>query len=342
MKPLCREDPRSAGPYQLLGLLGAGGMGRVYLGRSPGGRNVAVKVIRPEFASDPTFHARFRREVEAARRVGGRWTAQVIDADPAAEQPYLVTAYVPGPSLSAAVHRHGPLPPRTLLALGVGLAEALVAVHAAGVVHRDLKPSNVLLTLDGPTVIDFGIARAVDSSSSLLSGLDEALGLPPGQGAPGGDSASSGVAAGAARPGTLPAGYVGTWEGRVVSRLGVVQDVVITLRAGASGQTVGDATFTLVGLNGLEGLGTASVRCVGDVELVGLTDPADAAAGTTVAGVVLRDVPGSGENPTLLPGVPVCTSGGTSRLAMAADGTLTYLSEEEAAGRPTGPLRRRG
>ncbi|MGI5200703.1 serine/threonine-protein kinase [Spirillospora sp. CA-108201] len=144
--------------------LGAGGMGQVFLGSSPGGRAVAVKLVHPGFASDAEFRRRFKREVEAARQVGGFHTAPVVDADPDAEIPWLVTAYVPGPSLAAAVAEHGPFPAASALALGAGLAEALEAVHGAGVVHRDLKPSNVLLAADGPRVIDFGIARAVDAS----------------------------------------------------------------------------------------------------------------------------------------------------------------------------------
>jgi serine/threonine protein kinase len=164
VKPLRADDPQVVGRYQLIGSLGGGGMGRVYLARGAGGRTVAVKVIRPEYTDDPAFRIRFRREVEAARRVGGAWTAPVLDADPDAEDPYLVTAYIPGPSLSQAVTEHGPLPVRTVRALGAGLAEALIAVHRAGLVHRDLKPSNVLLSLDGPRVIDFGISRAVDAS----------------------------------------------------------------------------------------------------------------------------------------------------------------------------------
>lgn len=170
MRPLRAEDPIAVGGYRLLGTLGAGGMGRVYLARSQGGRTVAVKVIRPEYADEPAFRSRFRREVDAARRVGGPWTAPLLDADADSERPYLVTAYIPGPSLGKAVADRGPLPAPTVRALGAGLAEALMAVHAAGLVHRDLKPSNVLLSLDGPRVIDFGISRAIDASVLTTSG----------------------------------------------------------------------------------------------------------------------------------------------------------------------------
>ncbi|MFH9588046.1 protein kinase [Streptomyces luteogriseus] len=169
MRPLDVDEPTVVGPYRLLGRLGSGGMGRVYLGRSPGGRTVAVKIVHPHFALDEEFRARFRREVDAARRVGGAWTASVLDADPGARVPWVATAYAAGPSLSAAVADGGPLPAPTVRALGAGLAEALAAVHELGLVHRDVKPSNVLLTLDGPLLIDFGIARATDGTASLTS-----------------------------------------------------------------------------------------------------------------------------------------------------------------------------
>ncbi|MFF5648591.1 serine/threonine-protein kinase [Streptomyces collinus] len=169
MRPLDVDEPTVVGPYRLLGRLGSGGMGRVYLGRSAGGRTVAVKIVHPHFALDEEFRARFRREVEAARRVGGAWTAPVLDADPGARVPWVATAYAAGPSLSAAVADGGPLPAHTVRALGAGLAEALAAVHELGLVHRDVKPSNVLMTLDGPLLIDFGIARATDGTASLTS-----------------------------------------------------------------------------------------------------------------------------------------------------------------------------
>jgi serine/threonine protein kinase len=146
-------------------------MGRVFLGRSAGGRPVAVKVIRSELAADPDFRGRFRREVAAARRVNGLFTAMVVDADVDAEEPWLATAYVPGPSLAEAVRDHGPLPTGSVLALTAGLAESLAAIHAAGVVHRDLKPPNVLLAEDGPRVIDFGISRAAEATSMTRAGF---------------------------------------------------------------------------------------------------------------------------------------------------------------------------
>ncbi|MFI2436824.1 serine/threonine-protein kinase [Streptomyces sp. NPDC018693] len=171
MQPLGADEPTVVGPYRLLGRLGSGGMGRVYLGRSAGGRTVAVKIVHPHFALDEEFRARFRREVEAARRVGGAWTAPVLDADPEAAVPWVATAYAAGPSLAAAVTSDGggALPGHTARVLGAGLAEALAAVHELGLVHRDVKPSNVLLTVDGPLLIDFGIARATDGTASLTS-----------------------------------------------------------------------------------------------------------------------------------------------------------------------------
>ncbi|MFE9789063.1 protein kinase [Nocardia salmonicida] len=169
MQPLDPNDPRRIGDYRLLGVLGAGGMGKVYLGRNPGGRTVAVKVIRPDLI-DPEFRARFRREVAAAQRVGGAFTAPVLDADVDAEAPWLATGYVAGISLTDAVTQFGPFAEPTLLALAHGLAEALGAVHAAGIVHRDLKPSNVMLAIDGPKVIDFGIARVIADSALTTTG----------------------------------------------------------------------------------------------------------------------------------------------------------------------------
>ena len=169
-------DPRKVGPYWLLGRLGSGGMGQVFLGRSPGGRLVAVKVVRAELAGQAEFRHRFAREVAAARTVSGLFTAPVVDADVDAPVPWLATAYVPGLSLAEAITSHGPLPATSVLALAAGLAEGLGAIHAAGIVHRDLKPSNVLLAEDGPRVIDFGISRAAEAS--MLTGTGVVFGSP--------------------------------------------------------------------------------------------------------------------------------------------------------------------
>ncbi|MFB7665195.1 PQQ-binding-like beta-propeller repeat protein [Kitasatospora sp. NPDC056138] len=199
MEPLDVTDPEAVGPYRLLARLGAGGMGRVYLARSAGGRTVAVKVVRPELAEDQEFRSRFAREVEAAQAVDGAYTAPVVDADKDGPVPWLATAYVLGPSLTDAVLAHGPLPEDSVRALGAGLAQALAAVHRAGLVHRDLKPSNVLLAADGPRLIDFGIARAMEGDSLTRTGIvvgspgymspEQASGLPIG---PAGDVFSLG------------------------------------------------------------------------------------------------------------------------------------------------------
>ncbi|WP_344576279.1 bifunctional serine/threonine protein kinase/MFS transporter [Streptomyces lunalinharesii] len=163
MDQLISSDPTHIGPYRLIARLGAGGMGLVYLGRSEAGRTVAVKVVQAEHAQHPEFRRRFAREVAAARKVGGAWTAAVLDADTDAEVPWVATQYIPGPDLTTVVaHDFGPLPEDSVRVLANRLALALQAVHEAGLIHRDLKPSNVLVTVDGPRVIDFGIARAMD------------------------------------------------------------------------------------------------------------------------------------------------------------------------------------
>ncbi|MFF4103282.1 serine/threonine-protein kinase [Streptomyces sp. NPDC001903] len=175
-QPLREDDPHTVAGYRLAARLGAGGMGRVYLSHTRGGRPVAIKVVRPELAEDPAFRRRFRREVEAARRVRGAYTAELIDADVDGTPPWLATVYVPGPSLSEAVARRGPLPVPAVLWLVAGVAEALEVIHGAGIVHRDLKPSNVLLAADGPRVIDFGISLASGTTSPTATG--SAIGTP--------------------------------------------------------------------------------------------------------------------------------------------------------------------
>jgi hypothetical protein len=162
LEPLRRWDPESIGPYVLLGRLGAGAMGQVFLGRSTAGRLVAVKTIKIEFAEEAGFRSRFAHEVAAARRVSGVFTAAVVAADADADAPWLATAYVPAPSLTELVRTCGPLPVAATRWLAAGCAEALESIHTAGLVHRDLKPSNVLVSPDGPRVIDFGVARAAE------------------------------------------------------------------------------------------------------------------------------------------------------------------------------------
>ncbi|WP_461038514.1 serine/threonine-protein kinase, partial [Streptomyces mayteni] len=169
-------DPRQVGRYRIQARLGSGGMGSVYLSFTPGGQPVALKVVRAEFADDPEFRRRFAHEVAAAHRVQGVYTVPVLDFDTEGAAPWLATAYVPGLSLGDVIRDHGPLPVETVLLLAAGVAEALQSIHAAGIVHRDLKPGNVLLSGDGPKVIDFGIAQAADGTA--LTGTDVRVGTP--------------------------------------------------------------------------------------------------------------------------------------------------------------------
>ncbi|MBB4894636.1 outer membrane protein assembly factor BamB/tRNA A-37 threonylcarbamoyl transferase component Bud32 [Streptomyces olivoverticillatus] len=176
VEQLTQHDPRRIGPFEVLGRLGAGGMGLVYLARSASGRRVAIKTVRTELAEDQLFRVRFTREVEAARAVSGFYTAAVVDADPRAAVPWLATAYVPAPSLEEIITECGPLPAQAVRWLAAGIAEALQSIHGAGLVHRDLKPSNVLVVEDGPRVIDFGIASGV--SNTRLTMTNVAVGTP--------------------------------------------------------------------------------------------------------------------------------------------------------------------
>ncbi|MFR0367645.1 serine/threonine-protein kinase [Streptomyces sp. MCC20] len=169
-------DPERFGPFLVLERLGAGGMGTVYLAQSPGGRRVAVKTLHADQAADPGVRERFRREIDAARRISGFWTAPVVDADPDAATPWVATEYLDAPDLGEHVRRHGPLPATDLLVLAAGLAEALAAIHDAGLTHRDLKPANILITEDGPRIIDFGIARA--DTAATLTTVGGILGTP--------------------------------------------------------------------------------------------------------------------------------------------------------------------
>ncbi len=170
-EPLLPEDPRMIGPYRIMGRLGSGGMGRVYLGQSRSGLLVAVKTVRTDMVGAPGFRARFAREAAAARQVSGVFTAAVVDADAAAAMPWLATAYVAAPSLHLLVRRVGPLPVRAVFWLAAGIAEALESIHRVGLIHRDLKPSNVLVTKDNPKVIDFGLVRTVDTSTQLTQAV---------------------------------------------------------------------------------------------------------------------------------------------------------------------------
>jgi serine/threonine protein kinase len=176
LEALGSNDPTTVGNYQLTAVLGSGGMGRVYLGHSPSGRRVAIKVIRADLVQESDIRQRFAREVAASRAVSGFFTAGIVDADLDANPPWLVTTYIPGPSLSSAVAQVGPLPLASVRAIGAALAEALSAIHAAGLIHRDLKPGNILLASDGPRLIDFGISAL--SGSRTLTRLGTIMGSP--------------------------------------------------------------------------------------------------------------------------------------------------------------------
>lgn len=181
IEDLGTTDPGRIGPFRLTGLLGRGSMGGVYLGRSPGGRFVAVKVVDRNLARDPEFRRRFAHEVAAARTVGGFHTAEFVDAETETDAPWLATAYVPGPTLQQAVDAHGPLPHQAVAVLAAGLAEGLAAIHARGVVHRDLKPANVILAEDGPRIVDVGIAYALEATDVSTNIGDSAIFLSPEQ-----------------------------------------------------------------------------------------------------------------------------------------------------------------
>ncbi|BCM64972.1 hypothetical protein EASAB2608_00306 [Streptomyces sp. EAS-AB2608] len=207
------EDPREVAGYRLLARIGEGGMGTVYLSRTRGGQPVALKVIRREYGGDPGFRRRFEQEVRAARRVQGYHVVPVVDHDTGGEQPWLASVFIPGLPLHEALAAHGPLPPASVLQLVGGTAKALTAIHSAGIVHRDLKPSNILLSREGPYVIDFGIARAPDATQLTLSGgvvgtpqfmsPEQALGEPVG---PATDVFSLGLIAAVAATGRHPYG----------------------------------------------------------------------------------------------------------------------------------------
>jgi serine/threonine protein kinase len=176
VEPLAEDDPQQVGGFRLQARLGAGGMGRVYLGYSPGGRPVAVKVVHPDLARDPEFMQRFRREVAAAQTVSDAYTAAVVGAGPEDSPPWLATTFVPGPPLADLVAKSGPLPADAVWRLAGGLAEALQAIHAQGLVHRDLKPGNILIAADGPRVIDFGISRT--TSGTVVTATRTTIGTP--------------------------------------------------------------------------------------------------------------------------------------------------------------------
>ena len=167
--PLEPGDPASLGQYEVVGKLGEGGQGAVYLGRSPSGEHVAIKLLHAQMNTDSSARTRFAREVEAAQKVSPFCTAQVLDYDLHGRPPYIISEYIDGPPLYDVVLQEGAFQGASLERLAIGTATALAAIHEAGIVHRDFKPTNVLLAADGPRVIDFGIARALDAGGTLTS-----------------------------------------------------------------------------------------------------------------------------------------------------------------------------
>ncbi|MFC4052153.1 serine/threonine-protein kinase [Actinomadura syzygii] len=176
--PLEPGDPRALGQYEVVGRLGAGGQGAVFLGRAPGGEYVAVKLLHAQMANDPAARARFTREVSAAQKVEPFCTARVIEADVHGDQPYVVSEFIDGPSLHDVVAHDGPRSAAELERLAIGTVTALAAIHEAGIVHRDFKPNNVMLAADGPRVVDFGIARTVNSQESAVTATGMVVGTP--------------------------------------------------------------------------------------------------------------------------------------------------------------------
>lgn len=312
MDELRPADPARIGGHRLLGRLGAGGMGVVYLGRTDAGALAAIKVILPEYADDEDFRTRFRREAEAARRVDSPWAVPVTGADTEAERPWLATEFVPGPTLSGVVARRGPLPVRSVKVLGRLLARALGAVHAAGLVHRDVKPGNVLLTAAGPRLIDFGIARAADATALTATGLLVGTPgfLPPEQAS---GSADAGEATGSAGDvfslGCLLA-YAAT--GRPPFGSGAVDALLY--------RTVHDAP-DLDGVHDAE-LRTLLERCLAK-------DPGARPAAAELDPLIAEDVPG-GAAPDWLPDDVVRMIADRSAALLALPGIDATVTEEPA------------
>ncbi|EWS95345.1 LOW QUALITY PROTEIN: hypothetical protein SSIG_06075, partial [Streptomyces filamentosus NRRL 11379] len=287
MDDLRPTDPARIGGHRLLGRLGAGGMGVVYLGRTDAGALAAIKVILPEYAGDEEFRTRFRREAEAARRVDSPWAVSVTGADTEAERPWLATEFVPGPTLSDVVARRGPLPVRSVAVLGRLLARALAAVHAAGLVHRDVKPGNVLLTASGPRLIDFGIARAADATALTATGL--IVGTPgflaPEQVSGGGDGATGSAGPAGPTPAAGPTGSAGD-----VFSLGCLLAYAATGRPPFGGGAVDAVLYRTVhdapDLDGVEDPGLRALldRCLGK-------DPGERPAAADLDTLIAEDAP---------------------------------------------------
>jgi outer membrane protein assembly factor BamB len=340
------EDPDRVGGYWLLGRLGEGGMGVVYLGRSPGGRTVAVKVIRERFAADPRYRARFRREAAAAAQVTSTVTAPVLDADPDASAPWLVTAYLVGVTLREAVDGHGPLPPDAVRVVAAGLGEALAEIHRIGMTHRDIKPSNLMLTVDGPRLIDFGIARPQDATAITLVGSvigtpgfmapEQARGEPVG---PAADVFAAGAILAYAATGQAPfgAGDAATILGRMervqADLTGIadlpVQQVVAACLARRPADRPGAAALLDLTATGERGRDWLPASVLEEIDRRGATDPAafpdprptsaELMAEATADSVVAR--PGPRRRTLLI--------GGGAAVAAAFAGVALFRDEDE-------------
>ncbi|MFE6913401.1 bifunctional serine/threonine-protein kinase/ABC transporter substrate-binding protein [Streptomyces rubiginosohelvolus] len=340
MDDLRPTDPARIGGHRLLGRLGVGGMGVVYLGRTDAGALAAIKVILPEHAGDEDFRARFRREAEAARRVDSPWAVSVTGADTEAERPWLATEFVPGPTLSDVVARRGPLPVRGVTVLGRLLARALAAVHAAGLVHRDVKPGNVLLTASGPRLIDFGIARAADATALTATGL--IVGTPgflPPEAVAGGtarfaESTAAAESARAARP-TGPPGSAGD-----VFSLGCLLAYAATGRPPFGSGAVDAVLYRTVhdapDLDGVEdpGLRALLERCLAK-------DPGERPAAADLDTLIAEDVP-AGATADWLPEdvVRIIADRAAALLALPAVDATVAVAEEPGPSQPA-PGRRR-
>ncbi|MCI4046140.1 bifunctional serine/threonine-protein kinase/ABC transporter substrate-binding protein [Streptomyces sp. TRM75563] len=327
MDDLRPTDPARIGGHRLLGRLGAGGMGVVYLGRTDAGALAAIKVILPEYAGDEDFRTRFRREAEAARRVDSPWAVPVTGADTEAERPWLATEFVPGPTLSDVVARRGPLPVRSVTVLGRLLARALAAVHAAGLVHRDVKPGNVLLTAGGPRLIDFGIARAADATALTATGLIVGTPgfLPPEQ--------ASGQTAGHTAGSAGPAGSAGD-----VFSLGCLLAYAATGRPPFGSGAVDAVLYRTVhdapDLDGIEdpGLRALLERCLAK-------DPGERPAAAGLDTLIAEDIP-AGTAPDWLPEDVVRIIADRSAALLALPDIDATVTEEPGPPEPA-PGRRR-
>ncbi|ALC26716.1 bifunctional serine/threonine-protein kinase/ABC transporter substrate-binding protein [Streptomyces sp. CFMR 7] len=318
------SDPARIGGHRLLGRLGAGGMGTVYLGRTDAGALAAVKVILPEYAGDEEFRTRFRREAEAARRVDSPWAVRVTGADTESETPWLATEFVPGPTLPEVVARYGPLPARSVKVLGRLLARALAAVHAAGLAHRDVKPGNVLLAADGPRLIDFGIARAADATALTATGLVVGTPgfLPPEQ------ATGSGADAG-------PAGDVFS--------LGALLAYVATGRPPFGSGAVDALLYrTVHGAPDLDGVDDPALRALLTECLA--KDPAARPSAADLDTRITEDVPAGGASASWLPEDVVRTIAERSAAMLALPDIDATVGDAAASDTPeprTAPARRR-